>query len=500
MKRRMLVLAILPILVLALGGVAQAWQGRMGGMGDPYGLVADPSDFLTHPAKIAKGEGISFYGDYRFTYRNMFDYDIEEQAMGDINTLDLSGDEMRHDALVGAGFPLGPGRMGLFFNYEGRHGDYDGDFNVVSIGYAPLDLTSDLDAFALRILYGLPLGNFRLGGELGFAYCQEENESELANSFVNWWFYFEDHYFVLPSFAPFDSEYWEIPFKVGIEGMLGPVDLEFTVRAGWIVSGDNTLTIETIMGTPERYDLDGDVEGWRIGGDLWLSYPLSEDLSMPVLVRVDYQEKKRDGNYQEAAGLIETYTQEQAFDMTVGGGVDWEPAAGTRIGAGIYYSYLQHSTDFNVGWTDFVDWLLFDHTDWPDAAEHRGTLVLAGERELSSMVALRMGLSGFLGWATEDQKFHYIDPDIMSDDNLLFDYSMDGFHWGIGASLGATIRFAQFAFEPFLNFSYQSLELSGDGELSGVWGGTPGAAPLERDESHNQWFIGGGCSFLYDLP
>lgn len=461
-------------------------------MGDPYGLLSDEADFLIHPAKIANGEGISFYGDYRFTYRDMFDYDIEAQGGMGLLSLDLSGDEMKHDALVGAGFPLGPGRMGLFFAYEGRHGDYDGEL-LANLGAAPLELTSDLDAFALRILYGLPLGDFRVGAELGFAYCQEEDESDLANGLINWWFTFDDHYLVLPSFAPFDSEYWEIPLKVGIEGMLGPVDLELTMRAGWIVEGDNTFKIVTPGGS---IGADGDVEGWRIGGDLWVRYPLAEDLSMPVLVRMDYQEKERDGDYQDPLDIVDTDTEEQAFNITVGGGVDWEPAAGTRVGAGIYYSYLQHTTDFRWDVFEVGDVFLWDHSDWPDATEHRGTLVLAGERELSSMVALRMGLSVFLGWATEDQQGHFFDSVNVVD--LYLDYPMDGFHWGIGASLGASIQFTQLALEPFLNFSYQSLELSGDGDLFGIWV-TPGAALLDRDESRDQWSIGGGLSILFDL-
>lgn len=493
MTKRVLAVAVLSLLILALAGSAQAWQGRMGGMGDPYGLFSDESDFLIHPAKIAKGEGIRFYGDYRFTYRDMFDCDIEEQGMGNSNTLDLSGDGMRHDALVGAGFPLGPGRMGLFFTYEGRRDDYDGEFRITAT--VPLELTSDLDAYALQVLYGIPLGNFRLGGELGFAYRQEENESKLINIYVNWWSFFTDnHYFVLPSFDQYDSNYWEIPIKAGVEGTLGPVDIEFTVRGGWIVAGDNTLEIVTPGGS---YDLDGDVEGWRFGGDLWARYPLTEDFSIPVLVKVDYQDKTRDGKMLYSLGFMDTDTKEQILDITAGGGVDWEPAAGTRVGAGIYYSYLHHNTDFRWEVFELGDWWLWDHTDWPDGVEHRGTLVLVGERKLSPAVALRIGLNGFLGWATEDQQLHYIDT--TSPDNLLFDYSMDGLHWGIGASLGATIRFAQLAFEPFLNFGYQSLELSDDGELSGVWGGVPGAAPLERDESRNQWSIGGGLSILFDL-
>ena len=139
-------------------------------MGDPYGLLSDESDFLIHPAGIAKGEGIQFYGNYRFTYRNVQDWDYNVDVFpapvgppAFISRYETSGDEQTHDALVGAGFPLGPGRLGIFFEYTGMGGDYDGD--VAS--NAPLgnsyDLSSDLDNFALRFLYGLPVGGFNLG-------------------------------------------------------------------------------------------------------------------------------------------------------------------------------------------------------------------------------------------------------------------------------------------------------------------------------------------------
>ena len=118
-------LILLAVMILCLAGVSQAWQGRMGGMGDPYGLVQDESDFLYHPSKIAAGEGVRFYGDYRFTYTDVmdWDYDVDVFPAG-IPLLirffryDTSGDEQTHDARAGTAAPLGPGRIGFFFSYE----------------------------------------------------------------------------------------------------------------------------------------------------------------------------------------------------------------------------------------------------------------------------------------------------------------------------------------------------------------------------------------------
>ncbi len=115
MSKRILFVVLLPVLVFALAGVSYSWQGRMGGMGDPFGLVADESDYLIHPAKIAKGEGIRFYGDYRFTYTGVTKWDDRFPGL-----VDVSGQELRHNVLRGWGSssPM----MGCGVTTTGRRG------------------------------------------------------------------------------------------------------------------------------------------------------------------------------------------------------------------------------------------------------------------------------------------------------------------------------------------------------------------------------------------
>lgn len=137
MKKRIMVLVLLALLVITFAGVSQARQGQMD---DPYGLLQDESDFLTHPSQIAQGEGIRFYGDYRFTYMDVMDWDY------DLNRLDA---------------PLW--RTGLFFAYDGMKGDYDGDEDCSGTNnFAEYELIKDLD---------------NLDGEVQIAYRQEENEN-----------------------------------------------------------------------------------------------------------------------------------------------------------------------------------------------------------------------------------------------------------------------------------------------------------------------------------
>ena len=135
MTKHIMVVALVPLLVIALAGVSQAWQG---GMGDPYGLISDEPGFLIHPSQIAQGDGIRFYNHYRFTYTDVmgWDYDLDLQDAPLYSPFDTSGTN----------------------------------------NYAEYDLMSDLDAFAQRQSIEEPQGDFHPGSKVP-AYSEEENEN-----------------------------------------------------------------------------------------------------------------------------------------------------------------------------------------------------------------------------------------------------------------------------------------------------------------------------------
>ncbi|MBW2182107.1 MAG: hypothetical protein JRG81_17320 [Deltaproteobacteria bacterium] len=60
MKKQMLLLVLVLLSVFLVFGSSLAWQGRMAGMGDPYGLTPDESDFLIHPSLIVGGKVLIF--------------------------------------------------------------------------------------------------------------------------------------------------------------------------------------------------------------------------------------------------------------------------------------------------------------------------------------------------------------------------------------------------------------------------------------------------------
>jgi hypothetical protein len=472
----------------------------MGGMGDSYGLLEDESDFLIHPAKIAAGEGVRVYGDYRFTYTGVADWDYylywftPAVPLTGERLYDFTGEEYGHEALLGVAFPLGQGRLGVFFTYDGMRGDYDvGDLLFPNLH---LESENDLDAFAVRLVYGLPLDGFNLGGEIQLASRQEENRFLLYRDDFN--IVFLNYWLDMDLFSPpYDSSYVEALLKGSLEGAIGPVETAFTLRGGLILGGgDNEWEFrDQILGQTGGVDLEGGVEGWQIGqigGDLWVRYPVTDSLALPFLVRIDYEAKTR---YGDGAGWGTTgwggaqfdyENTERSFEIEVGGGLDWVFDAGTRVAAGIYYHYLQGRNElslyfFNpIGWED-VYYVL------PDGVEHRVMVRFVGERELSPAVVLRAGLDCFYGWVSQERVRRLTGPGNVQEVTT----PMDGPHWGVGASLGGSVRFQRLTLEPFVGGGYQALDTAGDGE--GVVNGVI-TSLREYDGSRHEWFVSGGIS------
>ena len=515
MKKAHLFFLILTFLIFSFSNLSYGWQGRMAGMGDPFGLIEDESDFLFHPAKIANGKGINFYGGYRFNYTGVSQWDsgLDVFTPAFVLTLDLpkegSGDELKHDALLGATFPMGPGRMGLFFQYSGKRGDYDGHqlewFLPATYYFDQYNLKSDLDEFSLRLLYGLPFGGFELGGEFQLAYRQEQNKIMYTEDFsrgtywlwtnLPWGKWSGDWRDFFPFMLPFDSKYWKALLKGSLEGAMGSTKIAFTMRGGFIFGGGNKYKYElqAPIGTlVDQFDLDGDVRGWQMGADLWLRYPLSNGLTLPFLLRMDYQKKTRGG---EGPGLLsltgndyDYESREKNFQIELGGGVDKEMGKGTRIAAGLYYSFLQNKNNFILSTTPAS--VEYDYSKYPDQTEHRVLLRLAGEKEISPMVALRMGLDFFYGWVREGYTF--TSPGVAFIDS----FPLDGHRWGIGASIGGTVKFQRFSLEPFINAGYQKLDLKGDGDRVNAGGAI--ISLFDMDKMRKEWSIGGGFSIKFN--
>jgi len=485
-QKKSLLFLLIFSLFFCFSMVSHGWQGRMAGMEDSYGLVADESDYLIHVAKIAEGKGLNFYGGYRFTYTKVKTWETEFD--GDM--LDFPGKELKHEALLGSSFVLGPGRMGVFFAYDGKRGDFD-------TGLIPdegLKNKDEVDNFALRLMYGIPVGSFNFGAEAGIAYRKEKSDLLFySTSGGAYNFHVIDGFsanFFIPPFMPYDSAYWEVPLKAGFSGKMGPVDTQFTLRGGIIVAGDNKLR----LGLDDAYDdLDGDTKGWSIGADFWLRYHLGNGLSLPFMVRADYQKKTRDGrgllvNLNPDA-FLDYENEETALNLTLGGGVDKAFGQNTRLATGIYYSYISNNKDISTKVFDLGVYeaeIFFD--DFPSTTEHRATLRLAGEHALSPVVALRAGMGFFYGFVTQDLVLGIISPG----DSDEFKFASNGNRWGAGASFGASIKLKPVTLEPFLNAGYQHLKLSDDTYLNGVLD-----PDVSRNDKREQWYVGGGLAVKF---
>jgi hypothetical protein len=520
----------------ALVGTAYAWQGRMAGMGKPYGLIEDESDFLTHPAKIASGEGVRYYLDYQFTFTDVIHwrYKLDEVDLLNNNTLfpyrfhSSSVHEYDHDSLMGVAFPLAKGRMGVFFSYDKKMGDFDGhgSYRVFDDAGLPqskrlnYDMDSRLDNYALSLIYGLPLRCADLGFELGFARRSEDQEgvvrvpaqlgdvSKGSKNYIYGWGSPELSLF--PFMIPYDSSYWELFGKVGVEKKLNTCDINWSVRGGYILSSDSENRYEYWFRDPlsdndNHAKMRGDVRGYRIGSDLWIRHQVNEGLTLPFLVSIDYAHKRRNG---EAMGtgendLIDNHFYRydhtaRTFEVKAGGGVEKKVNTCGRVGAGLYYNYLQNRDDISFFVTGGN--LPNNQSEFPLHREHRLILNLAGEQEMSSDFTLRGGLSFFYGWVVAD---NYKQTRISSDD-LLDSFkrkiSLDGENWGMEASLGATKKFSCFTLEPFLKAGYRKSDLSGNGKAAfiiPVDGSTDDYLDKMMKKEREEWCLGAGFSLLF---
>ncbi len=571
MGRRLFVFGVLLLATVCFVGSSLAWQGRMAGMGDPYGLLEDESDFLIHPAMIADGKGVNYYGHFGFQYRDVSDWSYNFtlnpssiRALGrpiaDLPLVRLkggyngSGDEQFYDATGGIAFPLGSGRMGFFFNYKGKRGDYDGSgLFAGSLGTGngsiktSYDMDSSMDSFAGRFIYGLPLGaSLNFGSELEIAYHQAENSTSqrLTNILLNGQSFkplldlTDTNGFLgtlSPFMFPYDSSYFEITPKVGVSGGAGPVKWGTTVRGGAIFGGDNTWESSQMLrvnpgavgvdigtfGASHTFDLEGDVSGWKVGGDFWLRYALNPNMNLPFLLRIDYKSLSRDG---QGTGLVFAGTnggntlvdgfplrwdydqEETSFEIETGAGLEYMPNKGTLIAGGLYYKYINTeqtmsiTPSVNIG--DVGNDLLssvrlslpsaFDPA--PEITEHQVIFRMAAETQINPCFVLRGGLKTFYGWVDEDFNLSSsLSPTGLS--ILKSTNSLSGGHWGILGAIGSTFNFASFAIEPYIQGGYELYNPDGTGRLSLLDG--VASARFDVDKEREDTFIGVGLSVRF---
>ena len=506
--KKVFVAVLMFFVVVVLAGTSDAWQGRIAGMGKPLGLIEDESDFLIHPAKIASGQGVQYYLDYQFAYTDLIHWDskltwynpggagIDEYEHNNAS----SAQQYDHNSLLGASFGLGKGRMGVFFTYDKQMGDFDGDTDYDG-DPGEFDTDSKLDNYALSLIYGLPVMNLDLGLELGFAYRSEEQKESFQTNALDFftknnvwpWEYFSGGFF--PFMIPYDSSYWELLGKAGVKKKLNAVDIDWSVRGGYILSSDSDNVYENKWQTNGDYqaDANGDVRGYRIGSDLWIRHQVKDGLSLPFLVSVEYVKKDRDGDgygtgLSDSGKLYQYEHITRTFEVKAGGGVEKEIKGCGRIGAGLYYNYLQSRDDL---WFDDYG-SVYNSTRIPANKEHRLVLNLAGEQVVSSDLTLRGGLDFFYGWVVSD------DYKAVIDGGRFINLPLNGRHWGIGASLGATKKFSCLTLEPFLKAGYREFDVDGDGEWTDTLvSGPPIVYPGTMEKQRSEWFLGAGFSLLF---
>jgi len=504
MKKSWVVFTVLMCFSL-LAGPALSWEGRMAGMGNPTGLIADESDYLVHPAALADGTGADFYASYGLTYTDIQKADWKNELKPYPYHFSYSpdGDQWEHRASLGTAFTLPKGRMAIFLEYVNKRGELEGNDQLVT-GDPDQDdirddyeIDNDLRNLSLRLLYAVPVSpRVKLGGEVELAYRSEENRIDgnypgTPYSYRNYilpiphWNLFQDKYLYT---RPCDATYMQAAFKGSVEANAGPAEVLFTGRYGFIFASDSELELLNEYPNPlSSPTMDGDVEGYAAGADLWVRYRLRPDITLPFVVRADYSRKEYDGDSDMSLLPSVPYKYEdteKAFFLEIGGGVEKKIEKGL-IAAGLYYDYLSSKSGF--------DFQIYD-SRWmnepvPKTKEHRLILRAAAEKEVSPVTTLRAGLEVFHGWVDMD-----FDSRVSLGNDLYRQTTeIDGSRWGAGVSFGASCKAAAMVVEPYLNIAYQKTDLDGDGYIS------DGISIVTTDNAYErtEWCYGAGLSLKF---
>jgi len=540
--KKVFVAVLMFFVVVVLAGASYAWQGRMEGMGNPQGLIGDESDLLLHPAQIVSGEGVRYYLDYKFTYTNLIHMDSKiDVGIPGVGTFPIlggnltSGHTNEHNSLIGASFPLAKGRMGVFFAYDRKDGDFDSDVSLLGYNFGvKSDADSRLDNFALRLIYGQPVKSANLGVELGVAYRDEEQKEWTRYSMP---VSFDDMGVIgirgvgttLPYMVPYDSQYWEMSGKIGLNKKFNATDVDWTVYGAGILSADSDnkykiqgdiseIDVDDEPGNIEegyavRNNMKGDVSGYRVGSDLWIRHHINDSLTLPFLVSIGYSKKHRDGNgpiylYEVEDSVYDLFNPNvnlkykdiaKTWDVKVGGGIEHARDGCGKIGAGLYYNYLQSRDRLDflgeyVGDSrrfegDFVD---INLNKFPYHKEHRLVLKVAGEQVVCEDFIVRGGLDFFYGWIRSDD---YGGSAVVNLDGYGFvgtgsaTLPLKGHTCGFQGSLGASKKFAGLTFEPFIKGGYQVFDTDGSTGF--------GPFSVGLDKKKAEWFTGAGLSVLF---
>ena len=434
-------------------------KDRTADMAKPYGLLDAETDFLVHPAAMMRVDKVRSY----MSFGTVYEKTVEEDIAGDNWAGKDYTERGRHDwtagASVGIVVPVDVGRMGFFVDYGGNlfsRGAYEQvntTWNHSNWQYITSD-SIQYDAITLKALYARPFTDgVVLGVEIDLANRREQSEFNflaLHDGYREW--------------GTIDSNSWRATLKGSLESMIGPSKLTTTISGGMILGEDGNIAR---YDPASVYHRDGtkafDHTGHWIGLESWLRVPVSANITLPFLLRLDYQKEVREDRGQGVPsdkGMVGRYLTENSYDrldIEIGGGIEKRLDRGIKLAGGLYYEYIQSNAGFaRDDFPPYISNIYQWHTrSFARRTDHRLTLRLAAERELFPTLTIRGGMAAFAGLPAERNgstelhidhsgKRHFYAP--------TFDSSAGSSRTlGIGGSLGMTWTTKAMVIEPYIH-------------------------------------------------
>lgn len=375
-KKNKILLVILLVFFLHFPVNTTASEIRRIGLADPWLVIMDPDTDWTYNPAYLMDASLQTYSEYIYGGIGKLERKTEYGDPGNITLMDLKGGRGSCAGEFGLIAAIGKGKLGINAGYSQSKTDLDGDFTSNGTTLNLLEYpTRKNEDIIFRVAYAFnPDSDIGLG--ISFTWDKKKDKVEYVyrdNPLT-----YEDYLRELTEY-----NYWD--FTLGISWQQGPrCKIGLAAGVGGYPGDYDYLNRERVAGTSDTGD--GDYKGGYAHFLAHLQYLANENLTVPLIFRLKWNQQKRDadvsGNY---LGLYLYDDEQETVDLTLGAGVNYLINKKTSFlaGSGLYYTY----TDWKEDYLNTAYYALFHEQE-----THKIELRTGVERKILSKLTARAGI------------------------------------------------------------------------------------------------------------
>jgi hypothetical protein len=414
-KKKAILFFFLALLVFFLGFTANtgASEIRRIGLADPWLIIMDSdTDWTYNPAYLidtpAQAYSQYIYGGFGELKRR-----TEYGSPGSPSLMDSEGDKNSHTGELGLITAMNKGKLGFTANYKQVKTELDGDFisggSTLNLLEYPARKNEDI---LFQAVYAFSLES---DITLGISFLWDRKKDKVEYVYQDNPPTYQDYLCELTEY-----DYWD--FTLGISWQQSPRwKVGLATGVGGYPGDYKHLNQNRIAGTSDSGE--GDYKGDYAHFLAHLQYLANENMTVPIILRLKWNQQKRDasvsGNY---LGAYLYDDEQETLDLTLGVGVNYliNKEASFLAGAGLYYTY----TDWEEDYLHTAYYALFQ-----EEKTHKIELRAGAERKILPKITGRTGL--YYSYSLYDRKrIRQSNPSSGSD------YYNSGDGWSQNAGIG----------------------------------------------------------------